>query len=176
MKNRKEALLSKAEAQEKRGHTQQALDLYLEYLKEFNHSDIMLKVAFLYKELGDHLNYFEYLFTASQYDNADAYYYLSQYYKNCGEEDNAKKMLEKARELGHPLAKKEKPSPTPASCQWKVIINNNCNLCQVCINMCFLNLIYIENGKIVVDDENCIWCTQCIRACPNLAISIIEVK
>ena len=148
MKNKKETLISKAEAKEKRGYLNQAIDLYLAYLKEFDDSDIMLKVALLYKEIGDHFNYFEYLFSASQYDNAEAYYQLAHYYKNCGEEDKARKMLEKASELGHPLAKKEdKPQPIQASNKRKFVVNDNCNLCQTCIYMCFLHLIDIENGK-----------------------------
>ena len=179
--NKKETLLSKAQKHEYHGRSKQALELYLEYLREFNDSQIMLKVAFLYKEMNDYSNYFEYLFSASEYDNAEACYYLAHYYKDCEEEKLYKTMLEKSSELGYEFAQRELKSFNSRKNRnikggWKVEANNNCSLCEYCIDYCFIGLISVEKGKLVINSNGCIGCGQCVIMCPRRALSIKEVK
>lgn len=58
----------------------------------------------------------------------------------------------------------------------QVIINNNCNGCRGCINLCPVKAITIKNEKAVIDDTKCIGCGKCRVFCPNKSIEIFAVK
>ncbi|MFH1878149.1 MAG: 4Fe-4S binding protein [Candidatus Omnitrophota bacterium] len=46
-----------------------------------------------------------------------------------------------------------------------------CNGCGVCVDICPLNAVKIEQKKAVVSDE-CVECGACVNECPNGAISL----
>ena len=50
------------------------------------------------------------------------------------------------------------------------IDNDKCTGCGVCVDICGVNAIKIENDKAVVSEE-CIECGACVNQCPNEAIS-----
>lgn len=53
----------------------------------------------------------------------------------------------------------------------KVIINNQkCNKCKQCINVCEQDALYEENGKILTDEKKCIGCMKCLEICADNAI------
>lgn len=53
-------------------------------------------------------------------------------------------------------------------------INNKCNLCELCIEVCPFDAISIVNKKIDIN-SNCKLCKMCIKQCPQKAITL-EVK
>ncbi len=46
-----------------------------------------------------------------------------------------------------------------------------CTGCSICIEICPVNAIKIENGKAEISDD-CIECGVCINQCPNEAMSL----
>jgi NAD-dependent dihydropyrimidine dehydrogenase PreA subunit len=44
-----------------------------------------------------------------------------------------------------------------------------CTGCKICIEVCPVNAIKVENGKAEISD-GCIECSVCINQCPNEAI------
>jgi len=48
--------------------------------------------------------------------------------------------------------------------------NEKCTGCGVCVDVCPVNAIKLENGKAVIGDE-CVDCESCIAQCPVEAIS-----
>lgn len=48
--------------------------------------------------------------------------------------------------------------------------NEKCTGCAVCVDVCPVNAIKIENGKAVIGEE-CVDCGGCIAQCPVEAIS-----
>ena len=47
-----------------------------------------------------------------------------------------------------------------------------CNGCGLCIGVCSCNALVLVNDKIIViETEECHWCTQCEAVCPTGAIS-----
>ncbi len=50
------------------------------------------------------------------------------------------------------------------------IDNEKCTGCGVCVDICGVNAIKIENNKAVVSEE-CVECCACVNQCPNEAIS-----
>ena len=51
------------------------------------------------------------------------------------------------------------------------IANEKCTGCAVCVDVCPVNAIKIENGKAVVSEE-CIDCGACISQCSVEAITL----
>ena len=51
------------------------------------------------------------------------------------------------------------------------IDENQCTGCGICIDVCPVNAIKIEEDKAIVEDI-CVECTACVNQCPNEAISI----
>jgi len=49
--------------------------------------------------------------------------------------------------------------------------NEKCTGCGVCVEICPVNAIKIENKKAVISEE-CIGCGACINQCPSEAISL----
>jgi len=48
-----------------------------------------------------------------------------------------------------------------------------CTGCGVCVDICPVEAIKIENDKAVISDE-CVDCGACVNQCPQEAISIPE--
>ncbi|OGV69732.1 MAG: ferredoxin [Lentisphaerae bacterium RIFOXYA12_FULL_48_11] len=47
-----------------------------------------------------------------------------------------------------------------------------CTACGLCVDICPVQAISLENDKAKIDEEKCVDCGQCIDQCPNTAISI----
>jgi Ni,Fe-hydrogenase III small subunit/ferredoxin len=51
------------------------------------------------------------------------------------------------------------------------INDSNCGTCTICIDACPANALKIENSKIVLDMNKCIFCGKCENLCPQKTIS-----
>jgi len=47
-----------------------------------------------------------------------------------------------------------------------------CTGCGLCVEVCPVEAIGLEDGRAVVDARVCAGCTACVQACPNEAISM----
>ena len=52
------------------------------------------------------------------------------------------------------------------------IDEDKCVGCGLCVDVCPVEAITLENDKAKVDEEKCTECGQCVEECPNEAISI----
>ncbi len=52
------------------------------------------------------------------------------------------------------------------------IDQEKCSGCGLCVDICPLEAISLENDKAKVDKDTCTECGQCVDECPNKAISI----
>ncbi len=51
------------------------------------------------------------------------------------------------------------------------IDQTKCDGCGLCLTVCQCGaLVMIDNVVMVVETEECEWCTECEAACPNSAI------
>lgn len=57
---------------------------------------------------------------------------------------------------------------------YRVVINigPSCDLCGLCVDVCPTGVFKIEGGKLVVNEELCIYCKGCVALCPRKAISM----
>jgi len=53
----------------------------------------------------------------------------------------------------------------------KVWIDGDCDLCNLCVDICPMNNFENSNGKIA-PKHNCTMCYRCINKCPQKAISV----
>jgi len=51
-------------------------------------------------------------------------------------------------------------------------INNNCNVCKVCVSICPTKNFVCENDKIM-HKNNCTICYRCVNKCPQKAVTFI---
>lgn len=53
-----------------------------------------------------------------------------------------------------------------------IYITDNCRTCLAhpCVNECPVNAISLGDGKMVIDQDKCIKCKKCVKACPYNAI------
>ena len=54
------------------------------------------------------------------------------------------------------------------------IIDEKCERCGLCMDLCRFDAIYFEDGQFVVDDVRCEGCGFCYRACPSQAIEMVS--
>ncbi|MCF7855086.1 MAG: 4Fe-4S binding protein [Candidatus Pacebacteria bacterium] len=47
-----------------------------------------------------------------------------------------------------------------------------CTGCGLCVDICPVDAITLEDDKAVIDEEACTDCGQCVDECPNDAITI----
>ena len=52
------------------------------------------------------------------------------------------------------------------------IDQEKCTGCGICVDICPLEAISMENDKAKVDNDTCTECGQCVDECPNKAISV----
>ena len=52
-----------------------------------------------------------------------------------------------------------------------VIVDDRCTACGQCVRICHEDCISLLNGRVQIDYELCSTCTQCIAACPQQALS-----
>ena len=50
------------------------------------------------------------------------------------------------------------------------IDKDRCTDCEICVEECPVNTIFIENGIAEIDMENCIRCGRCHEVCPEDAV------
>lgn len=55
-----------------------------------------------------------------------------------------------------------------------VVDNDKCTGCGLCVDVCPVEAITLENDKAKVDPDKCTDCGQCVDECPNEAISLPE--
>ncbi len=55
-----------------------------------------------------------------------------------------------------------------------IVNTEKCSNNGVCVNVCPVEAITIENEKAVIDAEKCIDCGLCVDACPESAITMSE--
>ena len=156
----------------------EAARLYEQCFKEFEDVEILMKLAYVYgKRLAyNEDNYYKTLVRASEYDHPEAHYQLSHYYKKKGEMTLYRRHLEAACKLRHVNAKKEYDSLSDGQKSHnKAVVNSRCNLCMTCILACPLGLIQEENGKLLIEQADCIGCGECVRACSRSALRIMDL-
>ncbi len=54
------------------------------------------------------------------------------------------------------------------------IIEERCERCGLCYDLCRFDAIYVENGSYRVDVVRCEGCAFCYRACPSRAIEMVS--
>jgi aryl-alcohol dehydrogenase-like predicted oxidoreductase len=55
----------------------------------------------------------------------------------------------------------------------RLMIHDWCEVCGSCVKACSSGALSIENGKVVIDQQRCIFCGYCGAACPQFAIKVI---
>lgn len=58
----------------------------------------------------------------------------------------------------------------------KKVDESRCNHCNRCIEVCPVNGITEENGRIVINKKTCISCMACVQYCPTRAIKVGSIK
>lgn len=54
-------------------------------------------------------------------------------------------------------------------------VDERCTVCKSCTNMCPMNAIRIEEGKIKFDHGLCIGCELCSKSCPENAVKVYKI-
>jgi len=57
------------------------------------------------------------------------------------------------------------------SCSPLIFHAQNCAMCMRCNNACAQNVHSFENGRHIVQRENCLQCGKCIEECPNSSVN-----
>jgi anaerobic sulfite reductase subunit C len=48
-----------------------------------------------------------------------------------------------------------------------VITEKDCNECEVCVDICKEDAIFLKMGRPIIHEDKCVYCGQCIRVCPT---------
>jgi aryl-alcohol dehydrogenase-like predicted oxidoreductase len=54
----------------------------------------------------------------------------------------------------------------------RLMIHDWCEACGSCVRACSSGALKLEDGKVVIDQQRCIFCGYCGAACPQFAIKI----
>lgn len=55
----------------------------------------------------------------------------------------------------------------------RLLVQEWCEGCGVCVSACHNHALSIQNGRAVVDPDKCALCSYCARVCPQFTIKII---
>lgn len=55
----------------------------------------------------------------------------------------------------------------------KIMIHDWCEACGSCVKACASKALSLKDGKVVIDQQRCIFCGYCGAACPQFAIKVI---
>ena len=59
----------------------------------------------------------------------------------------------------------------------KLCINTSwCKGCGICATFCPKKVLEIKNGKVVIVNQDCIFCKTCESLCPDYAIYVNETE
>ena len=47
---------------------------------------------------------------------------------------------------------------------------DDCNGCKICLGVCPIGAIHIQDGKAHINGSDCVECGKCCNVCPNAAI------
>lgn len=47
---------------------------------------------------------------------------------------------------------------------------NTCDVCGTCVDTCPSDALALEDGALLIIEDNCIDCSQCVDECPNSAL------
>ncbi|RLI82173.1 DNA-directed RNA polymerase subunit D [Archaeoglobales archaeon] len=88
-------------------------------------------------------------------------------------------MLEAVARLG--IGKEHVKWQPVSSCTYKIIpeitIDEKCNSCKNCVEVCPRNVFEVEDGKISVKrPENCSMCMECVQVCEQSGIEVKETN
>lgn len=174
--HRKDIFIAKAKKYEIQGDLYKCAQTYEECIKEFEDIHIIMTLAFFYEnKLHDMNGYYRMLMLACDYNHPDAHYHMAHYYKDKGDLKLYRRYLEEASKLNHTRARIEYNNLSAGFKNTiKPMVNKKCNLCADCIKSCPLDLIRIQNGKLVIDSEECIGCRECVRTCKHSALRMFD--
>ncbi len=48
-----------------------------------------------------------------------------------------------------------------------------CNFCGACVGVCPVNALFLDEGKVLIDQETCIACGFCEKTCPLGALEVL---
>ena len=74
----------------------------------------------------------------------------------------------------HVVLNKDRTETTKGSQMSAKVNAPECMGCTLCVNMCPVDAIEMQNGVAVIDEEGCVSCGACVTACPAEAISLTE--
>ncbi len=58
----------------------------------------------------------------------------------------------------------------------KIKVNNNCDLCGLCVECCPMSVFELKGGKLIVHEDNCIYCRGCEVICHVSAIRVTPTE
>jgi ferredoxin len=53
------------------------------------------------------------------------------------------------------------------------IMDNFCSGCGVCVDACASRALIVDNGRVLLDTDNCVLCGYCAPACPDFLIRVV---
>jgi Na+-translocating ferredoxin:NAD+ oxidoreductase RNF subunit RnfB len=77
--------------------------------------------------------------------------------------------------LGH-ITKHDNPDAIARSNYYAVVVQDECNACEICIERCQVDAIQMEDDVAVAIREACIGCGLCVSTCPTECISLTHKK
>jgi len=72
------------------------------------------------------------------------------------------------------LKRHPKPAEIAHSAFFAAHEEDLCDGCELCLDRCQMEALYLEDGIIRVDRDRCIGCGLCITTCPNEALTLVR--